>query len=801
MTPPPLTDTLQETLALFEEGGAPLTTMEVAERVDCGRRSAYERLERLVDHGRLETKSVGGNGRVWWQPPTDGPAVTRNQRERDDQFQTLVDATDEYAIFMLDPDGRVRTWNPGAERIKGYEREEIVGEHFSAFYTDDDRSAGIPERNLSAAARDGSFEDDGWRVRADGSEFWATVTISAIRTDNGEIDGFAKVTRDMTDRKEYERRLEAQAERLKSQRDELESELDSVFERIADGFYALDEDLRFRYLNDHATDILGLNEPAVGSDIRDVVVLTEPFENALYEALETQSAVIFEDYYEPVQGWFSNAIYPSESGLSVYFREISDQKRRDRELEQYERIVETIDDGIYVLDSDRRFTMVNSAFVSMTMYEREDLLGATATTVFGEKFVDIANEKQAALESGQVDIAVLEEALYRSDGTSFVVESRFDLFDVDGEVGRVGVVRDITDRAERERKLEESERRYRTLVEHFPNGAVGLFDEDLRYTALGGELVDAVGVSPEERVGNSVYEIYPEDLLEEIEPHFEAALNGELHSFEIEYHDRHLLAHTVPVKDATNGVFAGMVVVQDVTERREYRRRLEESNERLEQFAYAASHDLQEPLRMVTSYLQLIDRRYGEALDEDGSEFIEYAVDGAERMRAMIDGLLEYSRVDTRGDPFEPVDLALVFEAVCEDLQVRIEESDAEITADSLPHVIGDVSQLRQLFQNLLNNAIEYSDDEPPRVHITAERDGGHWLISVHDEGVGIDPNEQERIFEVFQRLHTYEEHPGTGIGLALCRRIVERHGGEIRVDSETGEGSTFSITLPAADT
>ena len=232
----------------------------------------------------------------------------------------------------------------------------------------------------------------------------------------------------------------------------------------------------------------------------------------------------------------------------------------------------------------------------------------------------------------------------------------------------------------------------------------------------------------------------------------------------------------------------------------ETNRELEASNERLEQFAYAASHDLQEPLRMVTSYLTLVEDRYGDELDEDGQEFIDYAVDGAERMRQMIDGLLAYSRVETQGEPFEPVDLETVLADVRQDLELRLEERDATVEVDGLPTVEGDGHQLRQLFQNLLSNAVTYSGDDPPRIRVTAERNGSGWAVSVADDGIGIDPADQERIFEVFQRLHGREGHDGTGIGLAMCRRIVERHGGEISVDSEPGEGATFTVTLPAAD-
>ncbi|SFS79287.1 ATP-binding protein [Halostagnicola kamekurae] len=233
-------------------------------------------------------------------------------------------------------------------------------------------------------------------------------------------------------------------------------------------------------------------------------------------------------------------------------------------------------------------------------------------------------------------------------------------------------------------------------------------------------------------------------------------------------------------------------------ELRRVRAELERSNERLEQFAYAASHDLEEPLRMVTSYLSLLEDRYADDLDEDAEEFIEYAVDGAERMKAMIDALLQYSRVETQGEPLEPVDLEEVLATVRKNLEVQVEESDATIERQTLPRVLGDRGQLQHVFQNLLSNAIEYSEDEPPRVTISADRDDSMWTVSVRDHGIGIPPEHQEDVFEVFERLHTHDEHAGTGIGLALCRRIVERHGGDIWVDSEPGEGATFSLTLPA---
>jgi light-regulated signal transduction histidine kinase (bacteriophytochrome) len=249
-----------------------------------------------------------------------------------------------------------------------------------------------------------------------------------------------------------------------------------------------------------------------------------------------------------------------------------------------------------------------------------------------------------------------------------------------------------------------------------------------------------------------------------------------------------------------------IAIIEDISEHKriadELQARTEallRSNAELEQFAYVASHDLQEPLRMVSSFTQLLARRYRGRLDADANEFIGFAVDGATRMQKLINDLLTYSRVGTRGRPFAPVDCAAILAHVLSDLSLAIAESGGAVTHTEMPVLLGDETQLAQLFQNLIGNALKFHGADPPRVRVAAERCNEGWRFMVRDNGIGIEPAYYERVFVIFQRLHTRDEYPGTGIGLAICKKIVGRHGGRIWLESTPGAGTTFFFTLAAS--
>jgi PAS domain S-box-containing protein len=361
------------------------------------------------------------------------------------------------------------------------------------------------------------------------------------------------------------------------------------------------------------------------------------------------------------------------------------------------------------------------------------------------------------------------------------------------------VAEDVTARREMEEALRHSEQRYRTVFDH-AGDAIFVHDMEGQFLDVNQIACQRLGYSRDELLEMSPTDITVPDIeqLQKVDQMvFETAqVRRDGTSFPVEINSRYI---------EYDGQPAILSIARDITTRKaieqkieRYAADLERSNQELEQFAYVVSHDLQEPLRMVKSYMELLERRYREQLDEKANMFIDYAVDGAQRMQEMIKGMLDLSRIGTRGNPLAPTDVEAILDRTLNVLGRTIEETGAEVTHEPLPTVMADKAQLAQVFQNLVANGIKFRrEDVPPRVHISAERADGAWLFSVEDNGIGIDPKQSDRIFQVFQRLHTQEEYEGTGIGLALCKRIVERHSGRIWVESKPGEGSTFKFTIP----
>jgi signal transduction histidine kinase len=262
---------------------------------------------------------------------------------------------------------------------------------------------------------------------------------------------------------------------------------------------------------------------------------------------------------------------------------------------------------------------------------------------------------------------------------------------------------------------------------------------------------------------------------------------------------------SAPIKDDSGNITGSVTVAMDITAQTAVEKELAEkaeglvrSNMELRQFAYVASHDLKEPLRMVTTYMQLLDRRYGDKLDGEAKEFIGFAVEGSKRMYALVEDLLTYSRVEASVIPFSNIAMEQVMEVVLKDLGESIEASGASVTVDPLPEVNGDFRQIVQLMENLVANAIKFRKWESPSVRVSSSLVEREWIFSIQDNGIGIDKEYSDKVFQMFQRLHQRETFPGTGIGLAICKKVVERHGGRIWFDSEPGRGSTFFFSLPA---
>ena len=611
-------------------------------------------------------------------------------RDQEEKYRLLLDGVQDYAIFTLDPHGRVASWNAGAERIKGYRAEEIIGQNFSRFYLQNDIDQGKPEAELQIAAASGRSEIEHWRVRKDGSRFWASVVITAARDSFGRLLGFSEISRDISERKETEAK--------------------------------------------------------------------------------------------------------------------------------YRGLLEAAPDAMVVVNQRGEIVLLNVQAEKQFGYRRDELVGQMVKNIIPEGFAErlIADALRSVEDALAQQMGTgIELTARRKNGTQFPIEIMLSPLKNANETLVTAAIRNISVRKAAEKHLVQMESRYRGLLEAAPDAMV-VVNHDGEIVLLNVQAEKQFGYHRDELVGQKVKNIIPDGFEERLiadGTRTAAEALAQQIGTGIELSGRRKDQSEFPIEIMLSPLEnpEGMLVtaaIRDINERKKSEERLaktmgelKRSNDELQQFASFASHDLQEPLRMVASYTQLLAKRYRGRLDSDADEFIAYAVDGCNRMQGLIQDLLAYSRAGTNRKTLREISSENALKAALTNLQATMAESGAVVTHDSLPVITTDDTQLAQVFQNLVGNAIKYRSAELPLVHVSATKNGGkEWVFSVRDNGLGIESQYFERIFILFQRLHGQKEFEGSGIGLAICKKILERQSGRIWVESQIGKGSTFYFTLPERD-
>ncbi|MFN8286214.1 MAG: PAS domain S-box protein [Chitinophagales bacterium] len=493
-------------------------------------------------------------------------------------------------------------------------------------------------------------------------------------------------------------------------------------------------------------------------------------------------------------------------------REAKEKEKIYGELQKQKDFLRMIIDAspslIFVKDKDGKFLLANESaakFYNMTTQEMEGHFDTEHN--FNKEELDYFMWQDEEVLKGGKEVHFPEKQYVNpvNGKITWLSTIKKPIESLTGEqVNVLGVATDVTAIKQTKEELRKSEQLYREIARHLPKAAMFIFDRDLRFIVAEGPLVGVISKPKSEIEGKTIYEAIRESEVERVEKIYREILAGDNSDFERIHFDKHIRIHHIPIRDDEGNIIYGMVLVFDITDlkavQKELEKRageLERSNEELERFAYVASHDLQGPLRTIASYMQLLEMRYKDKLDTEASEFITFSVNGAKRMQSLIQDLLSYSRLSSAPKPLATVNIRNVIEVVSNNLDATIQNSNANLIIDEMPVITGESSQLVQLYQNLLDNALKFiPQGTRPEIRLTAKELEDEWEFGISDNGIGIRNDFKERIFHIFQRLHTDNEYPGTGVGLAICKKITQLHGGRIWFESEPGQGTTFYFTI-----
>ena len=627
-------------------------------------------------------------------------------------------------------------------------------------------------------------------------------------------------------------------------KDFIENNQDEMFENFPLGILYFDSGMKVTQANKAACEILGYPGSLMGMNLGEIKMnaFNENYEKIDYKnyptflALKTgkeQKNHVFGFKNENTTKWVKVSAYPKfyedeTNPYSVFtiIEDISEIKKANAELKRSHELLEmsqqlTKTGNFYIEYPSRKVHWSKGVYgITEINTENDDVKIEDYINLVHPDDVKLVQDKINEAKINKSDFQFEYRMITRSGNLKFILTIGKVLLDDESEVcGIFGVITDITETKQAYELLRISEAGYKNIVENSIDG-ITLVDEDGKIIRWNKAQEEITGIPRDEALGKTLWDLQFDVSLDfekndETYNMLKSFVQNVLKTGKFEgmgkYIDHNIRSKSgvtkiiqsieYPIKTEKGFMIGG--ILRDITElkliqneKNKILEKLELANKELEYFVYAVSHDLQEPLRMIKSYSNLIQRKSADSLDENVKEMFEYVTEGAERMQQLIIGLLNYSRISTRAKEIEIVDSAEIFQSVLDDLHLKIAEENCTVEYENLPVLKAEPVQLRQLFQNLLQNAIKFKGEDPPQIFVSAEKQNSGWLFSVKDNGIGIDKKYHERIFEIFQRLHEREKYEGTGVGLTLCKKIVERHGGKIWVKSEPGKGSTFYFSI-----